>query len=295
MARFAAHQHGVVGLAELRAARLTGRAITRRVAAGRLHRLFPGVYAVGHPRLTPDGRRYAAVRACGPGARASHLMASALWGLRASAKLEVTVPGRRRGPREVVVHETRVLGEAHIAVVRNIPVTSLARTLADLADVLAEDRLERVLDHAGRHSAFDRRQVEAVLDDLPGRHGAPLLRAMLGTPSAGMTRSALEDAFLALCRRGALPVPRLNTHIAVGPRLVEADALFADAQVVVELDGAQTHDSTPAFHADRRRDTALAALGFQTLRYTWDRVTGEPEAVTAELRAVLTRRLPAGR
>jgi very-short-patch-repair endonuclease len=53
-------------------------------------------------------------------------------------------------------------------------------------------------------------------------------------------------------------------------------------------------DSTTAFHADRRRDTALAALGFQTLRYTWDRVTGEPETVTAELRAVLTRRRPAG-
>jgi hypothetical protein len=194
-----------VGLAELRAAGLTGRAITHRVAAGRLHRIFPEVYAVGHPRLSPDGRRYAAVRACGPAARASHLMAGALWGLRGSAKLEVTVPGSRRGPREVEVHETRVLGEAHVAVVRNIPVTSLARTVADLAEVLAVDRLERVLDHAGRHEAFDRRRIEAVLDELPGRHGAPVLRALLGTPSAGLTRSALEDAFLAFVLRRRRP------------------------------------------------------------------------------------------
>jgi very-short-patch-repair endonuclease len=176
--------------------------------------------------------------------------------------------------------------------IRAIPVTSLARTLVDLAEVLPVDRLERVLDHAGRHEAFDLDAVEAALARLPGRRGAPRLRALLGVASPGPTRSELEDAFLALCRRARLPLPRLNVHLTLGDRLVEVDALFADHAVVVELDGAAMHDTTSAFHADRRRDAVAAAAGFQTLRYTWDRVTGEPSVVTAELRTVLGRRAP---
>jgi very-short-patch-repair endonuclease len=275
---------------DLRAAGLSARMVQHRARTGRLHRVFPKVFAAGHPQLTRDGWRYAAVRASSAGAVAGYLMAAALWGLRRSSRLEVIVPKGGSGPKGVTVHESRVLGPLHIDVVRNIPVTSLARTLADLAEVLPEDRLERVLDHAGRHAAFDRRTLEAVLDALPGRRGAPKLRALLGAPAPGLTRSELEDAFLALCRRAGLPAPRLNTQLPIGDRLVEVDVLFADHRLVVELDGAATHDTTPAFHADRRRDAIAAAAGFQTLRYTWERVTHEPVAVTAELRAVLARR-----
>jgi very-short-patch-repair endonuclease len=279
----------VVDLVDLRRAGLTKSAVRRRVEAGRLHRVWRGVYAVGHPELTVDGRRYAAVRACGRDAVASHRMAAALWGLRRGGTLEVTVCGERRGPRPLAVHETRVLGAADRAVIRAVPVTSLARTLVDLAEVLGPDRLERVLDHAGRHDAFDLRAVHDTLDRLNGRRGAARLRALLGgPPSPGLTRTELEDRFLVLCRRARLPIPRLNVHLDIGlGRLVEVDALFADQGLIVELDGAATHDTTPSFHADRRRDTAAAAAGFRTLRYTWERVIHEPQVVAAELRAVL--------
>jgi hypothetical protein len=281
----------VVDVVDLRQAGLTASAVRRRVEAGRLHRVWRGVYAVGHPELSTDGRRYAAVRACGREAVASHRMAAALWGLRASAAPEVTVPGERRGPKAIVVHETRVLEAHDVTVVRAIPVTSLARTLVDLAEVLPVDRLERVLDHAGRHEAFDRRAVHDALDRLPGRRSAPRLRALLDQPSPGLTRSELEDRFLLLCRRAGLPVPRLNVHLDIGlDRLVEADAVFARERVIVELDGGASHDTTPAFHADRRRDSAAAAAGHLTLRYTWDRVTTDPAAVAAELQRVLSRR-----
>jgi very-short-patch-repair endonuclease len=292
IAKLAARHHGVVDLKDLRAAGLSARMVQYRARTGRLHRVFPEVFAVGHPELTRDGWRYAAVRASSAGAVASYLMGAALWGLRRSNRLEVTVPKGGSAPKAVAVHESRVLGPLHIGVVRNIPVTSLARTLVDLAEVLREDRLERVLDHAGRHEAFDRRTLEAVLDSLPGRRGAPKLRALLGTPSPGLTRSELEDAFLALCRRARLPAPRLNAQLPFGDRLVEVDVLFAQHHVIVELDGAATHDTTPAFHADRRRDAIAAAAGFQTLRYTWERVTTDAAAVTAELRVVLARRPP---
>jgi very-short-patch-repair endonuclease len=292
LAGLAAEHHGVVDLGDLNAAGITRSGIWRRLEAGRLHRKYPGVYAVGHPALSVDGRRYAAVRACGQHAVASHLMAAALWGLRRSGRLEVTVYGHRRGPRTIEIHETTVLVPEDRATIRAIPVTSLARTLVDLAEVVPADRIERILDHAGRHEAFDLSALEAALARLPGRRGAPKLRALLGAPSPGLTRSELEDAFLALCRRGDLPLPQLNVQLPLGDRLVEVDALFAAHGVIVELDGAATHDTTSAFHADRRRDAVAAAAGLQTLRYTWERVTREPSAVTAELRAVLAARRP---
>jgi very-short-patch-repair endonuclease len=97
-----------------------------------------------------------------------------------------------------------------------------------------------------------------------------------------------------VCRGAGLPLPQLNVHLDVGlDRLVEVDALYARERVIVELDGGETHDTTPAFHADRRRDAAAAAAGFQTVRYTWERVIAEPRAVSDELRRVLARRAPA--
>ena len=161
--------------------------------------------------------------------------------------------------------------------------------MVDLADVLPFDRLERILDHAGRHDAFDLRLLHAVLAELNGRRGAGRLLALLGGPaSPGRTRSELEDDFLALCRAACLPLPRMNVHLDIGlDRLVEVDALFAEQRVIVELDGGEHHDTTPAFHADRRRDTAAAAAGFQTLRYTWDRVTREPAGIAGELAVIL--------
>lgn len=284
----------MVDLRDLRDVGISERAAQVRVGSGRLHRVHRGVYAVGHPRLTADGRRFAAVRAYGRGAVASHLTAGALWGLRRGARLEITVASARAPRDGITPHETSVLGADDVAVIRAIPVTSLARTLVDLAEVLAPDRLERVLDHAGRHEAFDRRAVQDALDRLPGRRGAPRLRALLGAPSAGMTRSELEDRFLFLCRRARMPIPRLNAHLNVGlDRLVEVDALFTRQRVIVELDGGATHDTTRAFHADRRRDTAAAAAGFLTLRYTWERVITEQQQVAGELAAVLSRRGPA--
>lgn len=292
LAAIAADHHGVVDLVDLAGVGLSERAAQARAETGRLHRIHRGVYAVGHARLTPDGRRLAAVRAYGRAAVASHRTAAALWGLRRSGELEVTVPTGRRPRDGIRPHKSRVLGPGHVDVVRNIPVTSLARTLVDLAEVLPADRLERILDHGGRHEAFDRRVLVAVLDALPGRRGGPALRALLGATSPGATRSELEEAFLVLCRRGALPVPRLNVHLALGDGLVEVDALFPHQQVVVELDGAAWHGTARAFHADRRRDAGLAAAGFLTLRYTWQRVTREPASVVSELRTVLALRRP---
>jgi very-short-patch-repair endonuclease len=288
----ASRHHGVITLAELRRLGLSRGAIRHRVERGRLHVKHPRVFAVGHPALTLDGIRYAAVAACGPASVSSHRMASALWELRAYSHLEVTSRTVRTGPDGVAVHWTRRLDPQDVTTIRGIPTTSLARTIADLAEIERVDPLSRIIDKASRLDAFDLCDVEATAERVAGRHGARTLRAALGLPSPGLTRSELEDAFIELCRTGGLPLPRMNTNVAAADRLYEADALFADERLIAELDG-ETHDTPKAFHDDRRRDAALAAAGFQTVRYTDRRIAYETAAVRDELATILRRRMTA--
>src|SRR4051812_36369972 len=147
LAALAARQHGVVCRAQLHACGLGDRAIHDRVAAGRLHRVHRGVYAVGHMALTRDGRLLAAVLACGPGAVLSHATAASVWGLRHSnaARIHVTVPSAagRSGPAIVRLHRVATLRDEHRTRVGRLPVTTPARTLFDLAATVPRRALER--------------------------------------------------------------------------------------------------------------------------------------------------------
>ena len=118
VAQIAFEQHGVVTFEQLRDAGLGAGAINLRVRNGRLHRLHRGVFAVGHARISREGRWLAAVLALGEGAVLSHVSAAALWGIRhsSSAYVHVTVPtaagrARRRG---IVVHRSLTLGPADV-------------------------------------------------------------------------------------------------------------------------------------------------------------------------------------
>jgi hypothetical protein len=297
LAALAARQHGVVSAAQLHALGLGPRGVTHRVAAGRLHRLHRGVYAVGHTALGAGGRRMAAVLACGPGAALSHRSAGAAWGLRptARARIEVSTPRRARRERPgIEVHRVRNLPAEDVTEVDGVPVTTVARTLVDLAGVLPADALARAVHEAEVLRLLDVAAVEAVLARSGGRRGTGRLRALLAAPATGPVRSVLEERFLALCRGGGLPAPRTNVWLPVDSGLVEVDAFFPHARVVVELDGAAAHRTRRAFDADRRRDSALAARGLLVIRLTWTRVTREREAVVGELRRILALRSAGG-
>jgi hypothetical protein len=294
LAELAARQHGVVTLEQLRGLGLSTRGIHHRVAAGRLHRLHRAVYAVGHDDVSVDGRRIAAVLACGPRAVLSYRSAAAAWGLRPSARArwDVTTPRHgRRGLPGIELHEARSLSDDDVTTLRRIPITSVHRTLVDLAAVLPPDPLERAVHQAEVAGLLDVDAVHAVLARTTGRRGTGRLRAILAQPSPGPTRSALEERFLRLCRGGGLPIPRLNAHVDIaGGTLVEVDALWPAQRVVVELDGAAAHHTRRAFHADRGRDAALAAEGYVVVRLTWHRVTRERRHVCEQLRRVLAIR-----
>ncbi|HYY21020.1 MAG TPA: type IV toxin-antitoxin system AbiEi family antitoxin domain-containing protein [Thermoleophilaceae bacterium] len=154
--------------AQLRHLGLGASAIDHRVAAGRLHVVHRGVYAVGHPWLDRPGRRMAAALACGPGAALSHRTAADLWGLRqtAAARIDVTVPTRAgRKPRSRIRVHRAQLASAEVTMVDGIPVTTVPRTLIDFAEAVPERSVERALDEAEFLRLFDRHAIEAAIEE----------------------------------------------------------------------------------------------------------------------------------
>lgn len=288
LAALAGRQHGIVSAGQLRDLGLGTTGIRRRLEAGRLHRLHRGVYAVGHTALTARSHELAAVLACGSEAVLSHRSAAALWGmLRSAPGTEVTAPrsgGRRPG---MTIHRSRRLHPDDRAVVDAVPVTSVARTIVDLAEVLDERRLAQAVHEAEVLRSFDLRAVGEALSRVPGRTGRHRLgRVLAGYGHEPFTRSEAERRFLALCRRHGIPEPRVNACVGG----YEVDFLWPDARLVVEVDGAAFHHTRRAFHSDRRGDRALATLGVQAVRITWRDLCDRPDGLAADLLSILARR-----
>jgi hypothetical protein len=211
-ATLAARQHGIVRVDQLYAAGLHKDAVARRVAAGRLHRLYPRVYAVGHLALTPHSHRLAAVYAYWPGAVLSHRSAAALWGLlRHASRIEVTAPRACRPGPGVVLHRSRLIHDDDRAVIDGIPVTSVARTIVDLADG-PERYLAAAVREAEVRKLFDLWAIDRTLERLPGRRGQRMLRRVVAAyrPESALTRSGAERRFLDICRDRGLPIPQVN-------------------------------------------------------------------------------------
>ncbi len=237
----------------------------------------------------------AAVLAAGSSAALSHASAAALWTIRAEASEEtvhVAVPstaGRQRRAG-IYIHRLRTLYEDEVALERGIPVTTPARTLLDIAGRLQRRPLERAADEAERLRLCDAESLFAIARNHRGHPGNRRLRALLARHEVGstITRSQLEERFLALCRRQNLPTPLVNTPIEG----FVADFLWPKAALVVELDGRATHGTRRAFQADRDRDTSLAALGYRTLRFTWWDVTKRQAVVGNRIGRVLAQHGP---
>jgi predicted transcriptional regulator of viral defense system len=284
IAELADCQYGIVARGQLKALGLSEGAIDARLTQGRLHRVHRGVYAVGHSRLGARGRWLAAVLTCGHGAVLSHRSAAALWGLGWSGAAHIDVTGSGRGQVGIRIHRSRGLHQEDRSTRDSIPVTSLARTLLDLASSVPQRQLERALEQADRLDMLDMVEVDALLDRTSGHHGIGPLTARLADYRPTLeTRSELELAFLALCREAGLPMPAVNVWVAE----YEVDAFWAAEGVIVELDGYEFHRTRAAFERDRARDAALQLAGYRVLRVTARRLANEPGWVTAAIRALL--------
>jgi very-short-patch-repair endonuclease len=263
IARIAAGQHGAITTAQLVSCGLSRTAISKRVRAGRLHRIYHGVYAVGHHRLSNEGMWMAAVLACGKGAVLSHISAAALWRMLkpSHGPIHVTLPhttgrNKRKGIR---IHRSTVLLPSQTTSELNIPVTNPTRTLEDLRRSASPDLYRRA------------------------RREAEFLRLPLGDHESDGAATELEERFLALCRRHRIPRPDVN--VPIGPFIV--DFLWRHERLIVEVDGWEGHGSKSAFEDDRARDARLTSLGYRVVRFTWRQLNDTPAEVAAMVQRLL--------
>lgn len=287
LGELARRQHGVVASRQLAGLGIGPATVRGMVEAGQLLAVRRDVYATGHAPLQRRDLWMAAVLACGQGALLSHESAACLWGLAGHRHLlDVTAPGGRQGVRRragIRLHRCRIHPEDRRE--RNgIPVTSVARTLFDFAEVVHPERLRHAWEEADRLKLLRLREMEEVAERGYGRRALKPIRRLLAAAKAPAEgRSPLEQRFHAFCQDHRLPEPVRNVHV-LGR---EVDALWPDAKLVVELDSWEHHGHRAAFERDRAREPAFLVAGYRTIRVTSRRLDHEAAQLAAEIRALL--------
>jgi very-short-patch-repair endonuclease len=265
--------------------------IDSRIRARRLHRLHPGVYAVGHCLIPPEGHWTAAVLASGSEAVLSHWSAAALWGIRSNSRerIDVTVPHRSRSNELIRRHISQV-PEDERTIEEGIPVTSVPRTIFDLAATEPLDVVENLLRETEHLELRDRLSLWDLLDRYPDKRGSRKVRSALQRLKeelGGRKHSKLEERFAPFLRKHRLPQPRFNDWILLGDKRFKVDCHWPGTGQIVELDGWGSHKTRTAFREDRARDRRLRVAGYTVTHVTWNQLDDEPEAVAGDLRALL--------
>lgn len=307
IAAYAARQGGVVARFQLRREGLDDDAIACRLASGTLHRVHPGVYAVGHPALTAYGATWAALLACvpkrsdrhpsrAPRVAAGFWSAAALLGVaRWPAVPQIIVRGKARELDGVIVRSTRSLGPEPL---RRDPAgllfTALPRTVLDLAVRSSIAELQEVLDLAERRRRLDVGAIESRLALPGGRGGHRKLRLALEpwtTISDADYRSLLERFSAMVLAPAGLPPHEINGTLTLGNgRHVIVDILFRDLRLAVEIDGRSVHDRAVQSESDKERDREFQKLGWVVLRFVWRDIRDRPGLVLRDLRAIIAAR-----
>lgn len=292
IAVLAGAQHGVVARRQLLQLGLTAAVIHRRITTGGLHAVHRGVYAVGHTALTLRSRWMAAVLACGAGATLSHRDAGALWGIRPSAVALIDISGAGRCRRPGIrCHQIDVpFDEREIR--DGIPVTSVARTLFDLAAILRPRELARAAAEADALRLAGPLSLAQLLERHAGRAGAAQVRRLLAAVPAALTKSQLEEHFVAFVARHRLPPPLVNASLHVAGMAHEPDAMWPAHGLLVEVDSRTFHDTASAFESDRAKDRALMAAGWRVVRVTLRALTVDGARTAQELRLLLAAGRP---
>ena len=284
IAAVAGRQDNVVTLEQLIEAGLGRGAIAHRVRAQTMQRIHRTVYLVGAAPPTPVARARAAVLAVGTGAVLSHRSAAEQLGLlpETGGEVDVTIVGRNPGVHPGIrIHRPRALAPADVTTVRGIPVTSIARTICDLAASEPQEDVIRSFQEALYRRAVTPRALAAVLAREPTRKGAAIIRELIEDPR--LTRSERERRLLRLIDQAQLPRPA--TNVRLHGHLV--DVLWPEQRLIVEFDGWGAHGHRLAFEKDRKRDQILLAAGYRVIRVTDRQLLDEPLAVIARIAQAL--------
>ena len=292
LAQIGGTQHGVVGRTELLDAGVARWEIQARLDSGALLPEYRGVYRIGHRAPSREARYLAAVKACGPGAVLSGRAAAHLHGLiKGRPPPPEVITQTERRIEGILTQRSRTLDPRDVTESHAIPVTTVPRTLVDLAATLTVNALARACHEAGVLHDTTPAHVEAALNRRPTTPGATALRTILHG-DVHVTISTLERRFLARLNDAGLPLPQTNRP--AGGRRV--DARWPTHRLTVEVDGYRYHRSRHAWEQDRRREREARARGDEFRRYSYGDVFEDPRFMLAELLALLRRpsRAPSG-
>jgi hypothetical protein len=286
VARIAGGQHGVVSYEELLRAGVSRQAIDRWARKGLLHRVHRGVYRFGHVAPNVEATYLAAVKACGEGARLTGLPAAYVYGLIKGSPPapEVTSLAAKKHPG-ITTRRTRNLDLRDATTYRGIPITTVPRTLVDLAATLSLDALSHACHQAEVKHKTKPPAIEAALTRKPAATGSPHLRA-ISHGDHHLILSRLEREFLAFLREDGFPLPVTNRR--KGRHYV--DCRWVDHRLTVELDSFTFHHSRHAWEQDRQRERDARARGDEFRRYTWRDVIEDRTHLRRDLKTLL----PAG-
>ena len=284
IARIGRRQDNVITFEQLLDAGLGSRGVSHRVKARTMQRLYRGVFLLGAAPPTLMARARAAVFACGEGAVASHRSAAELFGLlpEAGGGVDVTVVGRNPGAEPGIrLHRPRAIAKPDVTSARGIPVTSIARTICDLAASESPREVELAFQEALFRDIVTPRAVLAVLDREPRRKGAAIVKSLLR--DSRMTRSERERVLLKLIAEAQLPKPLTNVPL----HGYLADVYWPAQRLVLEFDGWRAHGHRLAFERNRKRDQVMLANGIAVMRATDRHLEDEPVALIARIAQAL--------
>ena len=282
-------QYGVITCGDLRRIGFTDARIDVWSRRGRLVRIHSGVYAVGHRHLRPEGVRLAAVLAFGEGACLSHRSAAAHWSLMRISQtlIDVSAPRSRRGAPDVRIHRPCRLSAADITTHKAVPVTTVSRTLLDIAGSVPFGVLERAFNQAMVIGILDPDEMRSAIARAGRKRGIRAVKrifSILDPHAPVLTHEGVEERLLTLIRRSGLPMPAINTYVEDE----QVDFFWQAQRVVVETDGRAVHLQPLAFERDRARDRKLQLEGYDVFRFTDRDVTTTPEQTIATVRAALS-------
>ena len=229
-----------------------------------------------------------AVLTGGPDAVLSHWSAAEHWELLKTRRslIAISAPTQRRPTGLVKPHWVPRMDKRERSRRNNIPITTVPRTLLDLAATGNTKQLQRAFNEAERRGLIKETAIRETLERHRGRAGMKAFKAVIAAvnPQTCRTRSDLEVAFLQLCRRYGLPTPVANSEVEG----YEVDMHWPGTRLIVELDTWDYHGTSATFDSDRRRDAQLASKGYMVIRVTGAWMDADPAGVAATISKLLT-------
>lgn len=271
----------------------TPRQVRRRVDAGRWRVVAGAALASSDVTIGPRQLAYAALLTW-PGAVISHEVAGALHGFpvdpRGIGTATVAPPRALRAP-SLRAHRL-LLDPRDIGLLGGIPVTRETRTAADLLGHLGWDEARDLWAWLVTRRRFDIGLLESAIQSRARRVGTAQLRRLLAASRMGAL-SAAENRFHGLLHEAGLHGWAANVPVRVDGRVIAVvDVLFAQARVVIEVDGYKAHSGRESFQRDRARQNDLVAAGYVVLRFTWADLERRQADVVRRVRAALAQRGP---